>query len=307
MKAILKVLVFIACALFSFACGPSDLRELSDKDEISIKFQHVAQFGETKKYLTHIESVPKIPSLPNGYELFQNKVYYLRTETIDLGDPIVSFKISTDSEEVFRNVRILQPVFNELAPNDFEWRDCTIAEDNVWQVPPYNKEEAGEYLQDFETRKINCMINDGLHPEEYFAVVLQSQPPPTRPFTDLSFDYRVNERRSSSKVASYELTIKNLGQKDIGDLNIHSNTNSELLSIDPDRGKCRWLPIHGSGDAVCYLGELPVGQKVTINVDISLTSPFLGENHLAWGVDAIIKENRSDPLWPANYFTFYPL
>jgi hypothetical protein len=307
MKPLFVGCLFVPCAFFALACGSWNLKEVADDNEISIKFQHVARFGETKKYLIDIEQVPKIPFLPTAYKLFENKAYYLKTDTIDLGDPIVSFKIPTDSEEVFRNVRVLHPAFNPLARNGFEWKDCTMAEDNVWKVPPYNKEEAGGFLPDFATRNVNCMVREGLQPEEFFAVVLQSKPPTTTPFTKLSFDYRMIEQHTSSNAGSYELTIKNSGQRNIGDLNVFSNFNTGLISIDPDQGKCERLPHYsGPGSSVCYLGGLAVDQETTIRFDVPLTSSFADENRLSWVVDAVITEESGDPLWPANYFSFHP-
>lgn len=254
-----KMLQLLAFALtlalgFQVACAQRNLKAIADNDEISLRFEHMARSGDTKKYLIDLRDIPNAPPLPTGYKLLDSKSYYLKTQAIDLGDPIVSFRIQAKSEEDFRKARVLRLRASEMTPRGYEWRDCTISLDNVWQTPSYSKEHYGEYLRDDSQRKVACHIRDEpLKPDEYLAVVLQGRPPPTKPFTHLTYTVEPNGGRASTDDVSYKITFENTGQKDIGELNILSSFNANVTTMKTERGTCRrsdW-GFYG-GSTACY-------------------------------------------------------
>jgi hypothetical protein len=271
-----------------------------------VQFQHVAKLGETKTYLLNLEQTPAATALPGGYKLFQNKLYKVKTETIDLGWPILTVKVPTVERSDLGKLRLLHLVRNELVPKGSEWKDCTVAVDNPWEPERYLAPELARYLPSYANKTISCELNDGQRPDEYFAVVLQDVPSPTRAFTELTYEIEGGERRPLGGHEAYDLTLKNSGQKSIGELNIRSMFNSRMTSMTPERGKCERSDFgFGGGTAVCYLGELPVNGKVKIHFEVTVIPQMVEPpNVFNWDVSAVIKEKPGDAVWPVNQLGF---
>lgn len=298
--------ISILVTLFGAACAQANLKAVPE-DEVSIKFAHIAKLGETKKYLIDVRKIPNAPPLPNGYKLFENKSYFIKTETIDLGHPMFSFKIPTNDEQTFRMARILLLTPSVMTPQGFEWRNCTMSEE---KFPNVTEKEAEELFPNFATKKVKCEASDwGLKPEMYLAVVLQSQAPPTKPFTDLTATMEGSDTKPLVGNVSYALTLTNSGKTKIGELNILSGFNSYLTSFKPERGTCKRVQYgFGDGTAVCFLGELKSNETVKVHFDVSIIPQEVAPpNGLNWNVDAVMKENPLDPSWPVNMFSFEPL
>jgi len=188
-RGFMKSIVFRMCAFALIASGFSApscaqrLVEVTDPGEISVTFRHVAKSGDTKKFLIGSADIPKAPDIPSPYQSISNKSYKLVTGTIDLGDPVISFKVPLNNEEEFRQVRVLRLVVNKSPA--FEWKDCTMSLESVQALeatttnPEYllylqnYKKENSKYFPNFSSRQISCEIDDGLKTEEYFTIVRQ--------------------------------------------------------------------------------------------------------------------------------------
>ena len=133
-------------------------------------------------------------------------------------------------------------------------------------------------------------------------MVFQDLSPPPSAFTSLSYEIEGSERRPLKGDVSYDLTLKNIGKKNIGELNIRSEFGSTLTSWQAERGKCQRSNYgFGGGSLVCFLGELPVNGTVKIHFDVTVI-PQLVEppNVFNWNVFAIMKEKPEDPVLPVN-------
>ena len=325
----LRIFVYtgVLLALFQVACAQRGLTEVVSKDEISIEFQHPAKIGETRKYTLNLKDVPNGQRLPNAYKLIENRTYYIKTETIDLGDSRISFKVPINNEEEFKKVRVLRLTKNEMTPGGYEWRDCTVLPlaielqhipDNLKSSPEYKESldrrglEESPQIPNFSKQTVACKFNDvHIQQDEYFSIVVETQPPPTKPFTDLKLTVDSEQWDSKHENVTYRITFKNTGTKDIGELIFRSSfqIDTTYVSVKPERGKCIFTK-YSSGGAICFMGDLPVDASVSAElkgVPSGMSGTVNPERpNLYWDVDVDIKEHPDDPIWTSNRISFRP-
>lgn len=314
----------IVATYFQMACAQKKLTEIPS-DDLSIHFRYVAKMGETKKYYTRLQDIPNATLIPRTYEYVEGKSFYLTTETIDLGSPIVSIKVPLSDEQEFRKVRVLRLIENEMLPEGYEWKDCTISTDVLQSstsdtsseeyldfVRQYHERYA-KYLPDYSQRKVSCELYTKLRDGEYFALVLQTRPPPIKAFTDLALSLDRKPHAPDTDV-EYTVILKNSGPNPIQELNFRSSfdVDTSLISVKPNQGKCKksdWGS--GGGSTVCYIGSLPAGASTRIAFtgrSTGMTRTVVpGELNIGWHIEVIVKEHSNDPVWPVNSFLFSPL
>jgi hypothetical protein len=303
-------IVVILAIMIQIACAQRELKEIVGTDEVSIKFAHVGKLGETKTYLTSFKQIPNVPAIPRGYRLLTDKSYFISSKTIELGDPIITFRIPAQTAEEFSKFRVMRLRTEVPLVEGYEWRDCTISTDNIWQSPRYDQEQNREHLPEFSQRTLKCHVKDGLRPDEYFVIVVQEQAPPNVAFTNLTFAVEGKPRRVEQTEGSYKIIIKNVGQKDVAELSIFSTANANMVSAKPDQGACQQSDRYDAGVTTCKLGRLPANGHVAVHFEMSRIPENPGsprQNNFGWNIDVVIKEQSQDPVWPANVFSFEPL
>src|SRR5215213_7011473 len=115
-------------------------KDISNSDDLKIKFQFPAKLGATKKFLISSKDVsPSIPA-PTSYTLLNNGVFLIQTEIIDLGNPTLTVKVPVNSPSDFQKIRVLRLVNDDMEPRGYRWSDCTVAEDTIEsRRPPAEK------------------------------------------------------------------------------------------------------------------------------------------------------------------------
>jgi hypothetical protein len=312
-RVILSVLL-----IASSACGQSNRTPLADKDEVKVEFEFLGKAGETTIHVINLNSVPNGSRLPTGYALLANRTYNIKSNVVEYGETIVSFKVPVDSKEQFQKVRILKRVFNELNPSGVEWHDCTIAGPDF----PYKqdkepsesrKERIAKFFPDFSNKQISCGLYDRLEPDNYFALGLQTGQPPIEPVTQIVT--RLEEAlKSPNGETTYTLSFRNAGKKSVSEVNFYSHFDQDsiLVAANPGQGQCQKAQLGSStGSVVCHLGALAQGSAVKVEFiaragNASGMTPRPRPN-FNWLIEGVVKENPDDSTLPGNSFTFEPI
>lgn len=313
------VLVLSGCAL------GQNKTDITDTGELSIRFQHTAEPGSTRIYAVERTKIPNAPKIPNSYQPLGDKGYLVSTDVIDLGNPTAFFKAPVNTPEAFARVSILRLAASDIAPDGYEWQDCTTSLEVVrGQRDPKMLEERKDFdewytarmeklLPDFGSRTITCRPDDKWKNEEYFVLASRIARPSSQPFTNLNFAV-VTENRPEAKEAVYRVSIKNTGPKDIANLSIFSRFDVDMTvkKVVPGQGICvppaRNL---SGGEMICQLGRLAAGSELTIEFVGSETGMSRtvekGTLNVGWYIDVYFVENLGDPFWGANRSHYRPL
>lgn len=318
----IKYLIVICLLTFSshIACAQKKTTEITNDNLVTLDFQFVGKRGETKKYLIDLKDVPGRKGIPNEFKIIENQIYNIKTQTIPFGSTIFTFVVPVNNPENFNKLRVLHLTSNELNPDGIEWRNCTVVSEDIRKAFDINvfedirKEGNAKFLPNYAEKKISCAVSP-IKSDEYFAIAFQSQPAPTKPFTDIEIKAeKVDQKASPNNQRVYKVTFKNVGNKDVGEINFYSNFNpdTEVKSVNSSQGSCQ-APINpGPEHPICHLGKLPRGNIITVEFTTVETyarrdTLELGfEANKGWDIRAIIKEHPNDSLWSANFFWYEP-
>jgi len=325
----LVVPVLLVLASFEVACAQKSLTQVTNEDEISVKFTSVFKNGETGRYAVKFEEIPNAGVLPTGYVPLTAKSFLIRSTAI-FSDAIATINAPVSPEVEFKKVRILMLTRNELVPRGFEWKDCTVLPKRSEDIPAkvqleqpqwiqyfkgYN-ETMAKFMHDFVRKKVSCEM-DGYEGsgDRYLTVIRLAEPAPTVPFTQITSTVEVLPAPSSTSEIAYRLILKNAGNKDAAELNFYSRFDSDfgLVSVKPSQGGCG-PSMRSGGTAVCHLGSLAAGRSATVEL-VAVPTPGGGSSNPlkpgpaneSWSVDGFAKERPADPHWMANHFEFQPL
>ncbi len=324
----IQAFLFYVGFLFTFfdvACSQPKLIELPANDKITIDFEHVYKLGATKKYSIQISNIPNAPPIPNAYKLLESRSYFIKTDTIASGDTIFTFNSSAGSEGEFNKVHILELIPNEINPSGYEWKDCTVTnEEWLNPVDEYisvdRKARMRKFLPSYPQKRISCML-DELKNDNYLVVSTQVATAPAEPFTQLKVSLDDTRPSATKGETIYRLSFKNTGSKTLSEVNFLSSfdTDSSVSLTKPSQGNCRKSE-RGSGydNIVCYLGALAPGMTAT--VELGRTSSGMGNGrpplaknqapppaNFGWSISGFIKDSPDSPNWPANRFWLDPL
>lgn len=317
----IKFIIVICLLAFSshIACAQKKPIEIKNDNLLTLDFQFIGKSGETKKYLIDLKDVPGRKGIPNEFKIIENQIYNIKTQVIPYGNTILTFVVPVNNQEDFKRLRVLQLTPNELNPDGLDWTNCTVVSEDIQKAfgirdtRDIRKEGNAKFLPNYTEKKISCAAqvfgSDG-----YFAVVAQNQPAPTMPFTDIEIKAeKVDPKASPNNERVYKVTFKNIGNKDVGEINFYSNFNAdtEVKSVNLTQGSCNASKNFG-GIPVCHLGKLSRGD--TITVEFTTQDSYarrdtleLGkEANSGWRIEAIIKENPNDSIWSANFFVLEP-
>lgn len=321
------LLLYLSIVLLLSSCvaAQKDGVDITNKGEVSLKFQHQAKEGATKTYIVDRTRIPNAPKIPNSYRPLNDKGYLVSTVAIDLGRTTAYFKVPANTVEEFSRIRVLRLIINEIAPEGFEWQDCTtslevarsqrdleVLEENKNFDEWYTSRMEG-LLPNFASRTITCRPDDKWKNDEYFVLASKIGPPPSQPFTNLKFSV-MTEYLPDVKEAVYRVSIKNTGQKTIANLSIFSrfDVDTAVKKIVPSQGTCSPSASDVSGRIVtCQLGRVASGSELTLEFHGSETgmSSTMEKERLnaGWRIDAYFVENLGDPFWGANRVEYRPM
>lgn len=323
----LRILIFIIFVgvTAGTACGQPATSELKGNDEISIDFKHPAKRGETKKYFIKLGDIPNAPAISNRYKLLHDKTYYLSTDVIDLGTPTVTFfQVPVINEEEFKKVRVLRLIPEEFMHGGWEWKDCTISLETTrsqfidkssaeyLESEREFKEVYGKYLPDYSQRRVACDFDaHGLAQKEYFALVVQTREPPSKPLTELKLTLDDERHDRTGNAFTYKVIFKNTGAADIGALDFRASFDIEanLTTVRPERGRCKRSAGGNKQRAfICYIDILKAGESVSVEFygEPSGLSrdETRGKFRPRWIVNGFMRERPGDPSFMVNYFIF---
>lgn len=228
--------------LFLSGCALGQNRtDITDTGELSIRFQHTAKPGTTKIYAVERSKIPNTTKIPNSYQALSDKVYLVSTDIVDLGNPTAFLKVPVNNSEAFAKISVLRLAANEVAPEGYEWQDCTTSLEVVrgQRLPKFLEENKNfdewytarmnKLLPDFSSRTIACRPDDKWNDKEYFVLASRITPPPSQPFTSLKFAAR--SKNAEAIEAIYRVSIKNVGSKDVANLSIFSRFDVDVSVI----------------------------------------------------------------------------
>ncbi|MEP7077050.1 MAG: hypothetical protein ABI878_14690 [Acidobacteriota bacterium] len=234
---------------------------------------------------------------------------------------MVSFRAPVNNPVDFGKVKILQLTSTEdFNSNGLEWRECTLSsieeEAKASGDDPMSEDRKtwlSRFLPDFKNRSVSCVAEE-FTSENYFAVVLETEPPPKQPFTHVEAQLLSQEKSADGTSVKYLVSFKNTGPKHLDEITIYSFFADDLMAsvFTPSQGRCQMGKIGGNlGSIVCYLGPLEPGSNATISF-IAAPSKMSGLNmsevsNKGWRIWVFLKERALDPNWPVNRFTFKPL
>jgi hypothetical protein len=327
LSRLLRRLLFVTVALSGLLT--SGCAQVSEQpiaaDEVSVEFRHVAKRADVKKSVVALSDIPKAPQTPQTYRIIENRVIKIESETIDLGDLIVTLKVPTKTEADFGAVKVLRLVANELRANGFEWQDCTVSVETLTAFellptePDYlpriddYKQVHSKHLPNYAQRQVSCELKDRMKSTEYLVVVRQVEPVPTKIFTRLEVSLDSKSVAANGDV-SYLLDFRNAGPKDIAELTYRSNfdLDTSVVSAKPDSGKCvrsDWGTRDGS--FVCFAGRLAANTSTKVRFEGVRSAGFgidqPAEQNKAWQIRAVIWERENDPTWVVNRLYIEPL
>lgn len=309
-----------------FHVGCAQQRLIVADDELSIRYEYVFRKGETSKYSVPLSDIPNVRPVPTTYTSFNGRQYLIRNTSITSGETVMTVKVATATPDQFRNIRILHLEENDMMPSGYQWVDCTLmprifvpasepeSEADKKRIEDYNK-RLEKYMPDPSQKLISCDVTFyNLKVDEYFAVVLQTASPPTAPFTKVQVSLDSVEKSARSEETIYRLSVKNIGEKAAGEVNLRSDFDydSRVNSVKPSQGRCQRARFGSSdGSMVCHLGPLAAGATATIEFT-GVPIPHSGKAHPSplnelWSINVAVKEKPEDPVWPTNWYTFEPL
>lgn len=315
-----KILFFvISVVVFNTVACAQKLVDITDKKDVSIDIKFVGKPGEIKKYLVQTDEKSINPPIPNAYQVFEKKFYKTQTSLIAYGQPIFTFKAPANQDD-FAKVRILHLIRNELNPSGSEWQDCTIDSNRLGNPSDSNysassNERLKKFLPDFTQKTVSCELSNQMKSEEFFLVVLQTQQPPTEPFTKITWNLESNEISSGNGRVHYKISFTNAGTKDIGEFNFRSvfGEDTKLNSYKPSQGNCRTSTYGTSyGSVVCHMGKILAGKSVSLELEgensgLGGMPENQGKKNENWDIYGNYKESPDDAVWNPNAVWFQPI
>jgi hypothetical protein len=315
-----KILLFVVSVMvFNAAACAQKLVDITDKKDVLIDIERIGKPGKTKIYLVSTGDKQIEPPLPNTLQKIENKYYKIETDVIAYGQTIFTFNVPTTQED-FKKVRILRLLPEELNPNGFVWQDCTVTSDRLGNPADENysakaSERLKKFLSDFAQKTVSCELEVGMKSEEFFVVALQLKPPPTEPFTKITWALESKNLPSEKGGVKYQLTFTNAGTKNIAEFNFRSifDTDTKLNSFKLSQGTCRNSTYGSSiGSVVCHVGEISIGKSVTLELEgensgLGGNSPSSDKKNENWDIQGYFKETPNDPLWTVNAIWFKPI
>lgn len=314
-----NLLLIVSFLVFSTTACSQKLVDITDKKEVLIDIEFVGKPGQIKKYLIQTDAKSINPPIPNAYEVFEKKYYKIQSSLLAYDQPIFTFKTPANQED-FAKIRILHLIENELNPNGSEWQDCTIDSNRLGNPSDSNysaksNERLNKFLPDFAQKTVSCELSDGMKSEDFFLVVLQTQPAPTEPFTKITWNLESNETSTENNAVHYKISFTNAGTKDIGEFNFRSvfGLDTKLNSYKPSQGNCRTSTYSSSyGSVVCHMGKIPAGKSVSLELESENSSlgglpENQGKKNRTWQIYGYYKESPNDAVWNPNAVWFQPI
>ncbi len=305
----LLILVIIG----NVGCAQPRQTELTGQNDLAIKYEHVYELGEIKKYEVPLQDTPNVSRIPSLYLPLGDKSYLVQASSTVSGRTIITVRLPSDLVEPFENIRVLQHKTNELDPSGSDWFDCTMlpwGQDESGAVH-YN-EEMSEYFPNPRERKISCELYSApLKPDEYFVIASKRGRPPNAPSTRLDVSHTTEK---DSDIHRYQVSIKNIGDRAVAEVNFRSgfDIDTNLVSFTNSQGVCKRSSWGNSGGSlVCHIGGLAPGAFVKLELT-GRPSGISGAVDPAptnkdWMIFGFFKERPNDPNFPVNSFEFKPL
>ena len=248
-----------------------------------------------------------MPPLPNGYSLFKDLAYDVRTEAITAGHHITVFGLpSIASESDFNKLGILHLEQDEMSPNGSSWAEALIFPGG-WDKD-FNQVTRAQYesLQpDFKSRRISAITTQlGLF---VIASYQEVEPRSIEPLTKMDFEVSSSPKPVLvGQEVVHTIVVENKGPKAAAEVNLkyELNTDFEYLSATTDRGSCKQSTM-SSGRVLCHLGAINAGETVRITVrarvptNILLVSDLTEVGNL---LEVAFKERPNDPVEARNQF-----
>jgi hypothetical protein len=307
----LKILWILLMFLFVWnqACAQLAGGRSVDKDEVKVDVEFIGKAGEISTSLVDLKAIPNGSRLPNEYQIVANKSYRLKTDLIEYGEPIITFKVPINSEKEFRKVRVLRLTATDKNPSGYEWSDCTIT-DEQWlydqdkEPSEARKTRIFKYLPDALNKLISC-APDRLVDDNYFAVALLTQPTLEGAAPAINVKLEKPEETPQQGKKHYRVSFTNVTKTHLAEVNFYSHFDADTrfdsgAVIDPykaSQGTCRPSKQGSSyGSIVCYFG--PLAPNATAYLDLYAESGFADEPALnkAWEIYGWAKKTLWTPI-----------
>jgi len=308
------------------SCSPQGLVEITNKQDVLVRFEYVYQKGDTKLYQLRLAGIPDAQHIPNAYEPVDGKNYLVRSQAIVSGDTVVSIAVPARDETEFKSFRLLKLDENifQFQPGGRIWSDCTVKMRSAKDLPQDLSDEAAarsyvegynqamaEFMPNYGARKLSCLADTyGGSGDQYIVLVKQVKQPPIKPFTTIKILLADERKETTIGETTYVLSVTNSGESNAAEVNFRSDfdQDTQLISVTPGQGGCNRAR-SGGDSTVCYLGPLATHKTalVEFKVKVHVTSGSDKPQRRTWEISGDAKENPDDLIWPVNVFRATPL
>jgi hypothetical protein len=307
--------MWLVLACMSAGCGRWNVTTIGEQEAATISFEFIGKAGTTTQYYAD----PKLAiSVPNGYRLVGEKLYYIETSVIPYGETILTFKTRIINEDDFRKVRILTLSPSEIPSSGYVWQDCTLQappdsdDRDDPQIAAERRERLSRFTPNFQSQTVSCNAKE-FGSENYFAVVVDTLDAQNQPISHIEGSLDKVELSPDGATTTYQVSIKNTGPSDVSEVSLYSHfdDDSKVDSVVPSQGNCKKANFGSTlGSVVCHLGAIQSGSKVVMEFIGSprkaATLPHSTTRNSGWEIWIYVQVKPGDRIWPSNELLFIP-
>lgn len=234
----------------------------------AISYSQVFKDGTTEYHLVDQHTRADIPSIPNGYTIFNGLTYDIETKAIISGLNLVIFTLPSAQEmTTFSKLRVLHLEADELSPSGWAWVDRTALPGNLDRryAPLISESRYERAVPNFTAKTIGALVDKlGL----FVIATLDETPQTPAPFTNIVIDAdgSPNPVKGDGEL-TYTVKVINNGPKEAGEVDLQGELDMDIeyLSASTSHGECRRSE-RSDSRVLCNLGRLPTGESATISI-----------------------------------------
>jgi hypothetical protein len=276
--------------------------------EVSVKALNLFKKGDSKGFRTELASIFQDTAVTEIYTSL-NATYELESEAV-FSDAVITIAAPTGEAVDFTRLRILKLDANDMYPSGFVWSDCTVLRDRK-----HYPGVGDEFFPDPTKRSVSCYFDrtSGVGQRTYFTLVSTNGTARTAAVSKIQMVLEKAESLEGGDGIRYVLTVKNVGPKDVAEVNFHSTfaMGAVLDDVRPSIGRCQPARYGNSESSVaCYLGGMKTGEQtqVEFTAKAGREKPALDKNfNRRWVIRGFSRQGANDEVVPGAVFRFEPL